>query len=169
MNPILLVTLKLDDASFQHLDALRRQYFPPERNHIPAHVTLFHALPGGEAETISADLDQVAGATARFSFVLPRLWMLGRGVAATVEAPALHQLRQQLASWWAQWLKPQDQQNYRPHITIQNKVSPDQARALYEQLSLQWEPLTGQGIGLILWHYLGGPWQEVQTFPFTTA
>src|SRR6476469_7699644 len=42
----LIVTLLLDDAAQQRFDALRTAHFPAERNHLAAHVTLFHALPG---------------------------------------------------------------------------------------------------------------------------
>ena len=44
----LILTLALDDLSFARFDALRREHFPPTLNRIPAHVTLFHHLPGEE-------------------------------------------------------------------------------------------------------------------------
>lgn len=49
MTPIpqpLVLTLKLDQTTFDLFNELRQQHFPPERNFLPAHVTLFHALPG---------------------------------------------------------------------------------------------------------------------------
>ena len=42
----LVVTLALDDDAQARLDALRRTHFPSDRNVVPAHVSLFHALPG---------------------------------------------------------------------------------------------------------------------------
>ena len=41
----LVLTLALDDVSAQRLTALRREHFPAHRNHLAAHVTLFHAVP----------------------------------------------------------------------------------------------------------------------------
>ena len=48
--PPLILSLKLDQASFDALEVLRQQYFPRARNFLSAHVTLFHQLPG-EQET----------------------------------------------------------------------------------------------------------------------
>jgi 2'-5' RNA ligase len=166
-QPPLILTLQLDQASFERLDGLRQTYFPPERNFIPAHITLFHALPGHEEGSISADLARICAEVTPFGVAFPSLHMLGRGVALVVEAPALRQLRQQLAARWQSWLSPQDRQGYRPHVTIQNKVSPEQARALHAQLSPQWEPFAAQGLGLFLWRYLGGPWEQIKVFAFT--
>ena len=42
----LIVTLKLDAASFARLDGLRRTHFPAAINRLSAHLTLFHHLPG---------------------------------------------------------------------------------------------------------------------------
>jgi hypothetical protein len=64
------------------------------------------------------------------------------------------------------WLSPQDRQGYRPHVTIQNKVMPDEARQLYDRLEGEWKPFMGYGEGLMLWYYQGGPWKLVSEFPF---
>ena len=50
----LILTLELDERSFAFFGAQRRRYFPPERNFIPAHLTLFHALPGEHLPSIAA-------------------------------------------------------------------------------------------------------------------
>lgn len=83
-----------------------------------------------------------------------------------IECPDLVILRRQFAADWQPWLSPQDRQGYRPHVTIQNKVTPDEARRLYEKLMLSWQPLSGWGKGLLLWRYLGGPWELVDEFQF---
>ena len=41
----LIVTAELGPADFAWLDAQRRAHFPPERNQLAAHLTMFHALP----------------------------------------------------------------------------------------------------------------------------
>ena len=59
MQPFIL-TLQLDAESFARFNALRQQYFPPSRNYLEAHLTLFHALPAQNETQIRADLDAVA-------------------------------------------------------------------------------------------------------------
>ena len=51
-----VLTLEMDGESFAALDALRRRYYTPERNLVPAHVTLFHRLPGERSREITAFL-----------------------------------------------------------------------------------------------------------------
>ena len=52
MSAPLIVTLLLEDAAQERFDRLRAAHFPAERNHLAAHVTLFHArvLSVAEAE-----------------------------------------------------------------------------------------------------------------------
>jgi hypothetical protein len=100
----LILTLKLEQAVFEHLDALRRTHFPPERNVIPAHLTLFHALPGEQAESIHQTLLQLCATTPVLHVRFPALRFLGRGVAVEVESPELITLRRQLAVAWSGWL-----------------------------------------------------------------
>jgi 2'-5' RNA ligase len=164
--PPLVLTLKLDQSTFEQVNALRQQYFPPERNLIPAHITLFHALPGEQEKEISQLLQTICAQSARIALSLPALRFLGNGVAIKIDAPALVQLRQALAEHWSDWLTRQDKQGYRPHITIQNKVTAAEAQQVYEALKARWQVLDGFGEGLLLWHYLGGPWQLAHAFPF---
>jgi 2'-5' RNA ligase len=162
-----ILTLKLDQATFKQVNALRQQYFPPERNFIPAHVTLFHTLPGDREIAISQFLQTLCSQTSNIPLSLPSLRFLGKGVAIEIEAPELNELRQTLTKTWNDWLTPQDLQSYRPHITIQNKVVASEARQVYEQLKDTWQPLNGQGEGLLLWYYRGGPWELANEFSFT--
>ncbi len=164
--PPLILTLKIDDTTFTQLDGLRQAHFPPERNFLAAHITLFHALPGDQVEAICTTLQTSCAATPAIALALPGVRFLGRGVAVMVESPRLLALRGELAECWQDWLTPQDRQRYQPHVTIQNKVDPTVARNLYEQLTVTWQPLTGTGDGLLLWRYLGGPWEEVAMLPF---
>ncbi len=164
--PPLILTLRFDDASFARLDALRRAHFPPERNHIPAHLTLFHALPGAEEAAVVTAIATACAGTAPFPARVAGLRPLGRGVALEVEAPALRALRSGLATGWAAWLTPQDAGGFRPHVTIQNKVTPEAARDLLATLRAGFEPWEARGEGLLLWRYRGGPWEAAGEFPF---
>jgi 2'-5' RNA ligase len=163
----LILTLRLDAASFARLDALRQAHFPPERNYLSAHLTLFHALPGAMLAEISGNLGTLAPGTPPPALCFAGLRSLGRGVAFTVESPALTQLRGLLAGAWHGLLGPQDRQGFRPHVTVQNKVEPAAARALLAELEAGFAPWEGQGVSLLLWHYRGGPWEPAGEFPLT--
>jgi len=162
----LILTLKLEQSMFEQVNSLRQQYFPPERNIVPAHVTLFHALPGDRQLDIEQQLQQLCRQTAKMTLQLSTLRFLGRGVAIDLHSPELVQLRQALAATWKEWLTPQDQQGYRPHITIQNKVSAAKARQVYEELKASWQAIDGYGEGLSLWYYRNGPWELAHELSF---
>ena len=162
----LILTLALDPAAQARFDALRAQHFPPERNQVPAHVTLFHALPGAEHQAILTALAQLCAETAPFAIRVAGVRSLGRGVAYALESPALAHLRGALARAWAPWLSAQDRQGYRPHLTVQNKASPESARALLAMLQAGFSPFDVGAVGLLLWHYRGGPWDEAGRFAF---
>lgn len=162
----LILTLALDDRAQADFDRLRVQHFPPGRNHLAAHVTLFHALP----DTVAVRED-VAEAARRppFPIRVGRLRSLGRGVAYVLEAPELTAVRADLAHAWDRLLTAQDRSRHAPHVTVQNKVAPQLARALLEELSQGFEPYDVTATGLALWRYLGGPWEHVRTAPFDGA
>ena len=162
----LILTLRFDDAAFARLDALRRAHFPAERNMIPAHLTLFHALPGEALEEVLSCLATACAATASFELRFTGLRSLGRGVALDVESPALVALRKVLVYCWSRRLTRQDAQGFRPHVTVQNKVVPEAAAALLAELTAGFEPWRARGEGLLLWHYRGGPWEAAASIPF---
>lgn len=159
-----VLTLGFDEETFARLNTLRRAHFPRHRNHIPAHATLFHALPGAEEDRVREALEQECARVQVLECAFPRLRFLGRGVAIEMECPQLAPLRASLARAWGDLLTPQDRQGHRPHVTIQNKVAPEQARALFEKLDSEWEPFEGRGESLLLWRYRGGPWEAAGEF-----
>jgi 2'-5' RNA ligase len=132
---------------------------------LAAHVTLFHALPGGREDAVAADL-AAAAARPPFDVAVTGLRLLGRGVAYTLESAELARLRAGLAASWEPWLTRQDRQRHAPHVTVQNKVAPEVARALHDRLSAGFTPGTVPARGLGLWRYLGGPWEPRAEFPF---
>ena len=164
----LILTLRLDDALTTRFERERRQYFPPKRNLIPAHLTLFHALPGCEEPDINRHLRALANETPVLPLRVSGFRFLGRGVAYEIESPSLLALRADLAKHWKTWLTPQDAQGFRPHVTIQNKVEPETARSLLQHLQEGFEPVEGTGTGLLLWRYLGGPWERAAEFSFVS-
>lgn len=148
----LIVTAELDPATQAWLDDLRARHFPPERNFIAAHLTLFHALPRAPELPPSPVLDAVVEAPYR----------LGRGVAFAVTCPPLVGLRARMAAAFAGELTRQDAGWSRPHVTVQNKVEPAEAAALHTELSAGYEPRPARIVGLALWAYQGGPWSLLE-------
>jgi 2'-5' RNA ligase len=165
LSPLIL-TLELDPSSFEIFNTLRKEHFPPERNFLAAHLTLFHKLPGEQEVLIKQTLREISSRPA-LPLAFSNLRFLGKGVAVNVESSELIELRKKLATTWQHWLEAQDKQSFKPHVTVQNKVTPDEATALLEHLQKTWTPLTGKGTGLLLWRYLGGPWELVEQFSFS--
>lgn len=164
----LILTAMLDDATQDWLDGLRRAHFPPERNHLPAHVTLFHALPADEAPTVR---EAVADAALRapVPVAVTGLRRLGRGVAFTLASPELLLLRAGIAQRFEHRLTTQDARKKDLHVTVQNKVDPARARALHAELSAGFRPTVVTATGLALWRYRGGPWELLTRHTFTPA
>lgn len=166
--PPLVLSLQLDEAAQERFDALRRAHFPPGRNHLQAHVTLFHALPGDREDEVRADL-RASAQRPVYDVDVVRVRSLGRGVAYDLRSPELAAQREQLARRWQPWLTPQDARPHAPHVTVSNKVTPDRARALLRELETGFAPYAVRATGLALWRYLGGPWEPLGTYPFSGA
>lgn len=162
----LILTLTLDDAAQTYFDALRRRHFPAAINYLSAHLTLFHHLPGAELAQVSEQLHACCLAQGELPLRVTGLRPLGRGVAFALENPQLRALHCELQTAFAPYLTPQDKQPLQPHVTIQNKVDPDTARALLGELQADFAPFGAVGTGLQLWSYQGGPWEPVAQFPF---
>ena len=160
-----VVTLRLDEAAQQRLDALRTALFPAGRTRVGAHVTLFHAVPSAQDHEL-LDACRRAGDRAAFPVGLGPPYSLGRGVALRVDAPPLLAVHAVLRRAVEPWLTRQDAQPFRPHVTVQNKVDPEVARATLAELGATWEPDRADALGLDVWAYAGGPWQHLVTVPF---
>ena len=160
-RPTYILTAELDNASFHWLDQLRRTHFPPDRNVLPAHLTLFHRLSEGQLELLRGlDLPSCA---LHLEYAGPVL--LGSGVAIRVSSPALQRLRSDLRNSLGE-LSRQDAQGWRPHVTIQTKVTAAIARKLFDDLAGRFPVRAGSMRGLLAWQYLGGPWSLAERFAF---
>jgi hypothetical protein len=144
---------------------MRRTYFPPDRNQVPAHLTLFHHLPPDIAPELDRRLASYAAAPAPRA-AITGVMDLGAGTAFLVESEALEDIRHDLAEALRGLLTPQDGAPWRPHITIQNKVEPRAAKALQQQLKAAFEPRPLAIKGLASWRYLGGPWERLKSYSF---
>jgi 2'-5' RNA ligase len=161
----LLVTAELPADVLGWADALRREHYPPDRNRLRAHVTLFHALPPSvenELLAILGDLARSAPPSARIS----GLMKLERGTALAVQSPAMEEFHARIADRMHGLLTVQDNRPLRLHITVQNKVSPAQARALQATLAAELVPVSFRfrGFGLYAWEE--GLWHEIRLVKF---
>ncbi|MGQ0588834.1 MAG: 2'-5' RNA ligase family protein [Sphingosinicella sp.] len=151
-----------DDGWLQHL---RRIHYPPERNRVPAHLTLFRHLPPGIERELARRLADAAAAPPPAAWVTG-IMDLGEGTAFRVESQDLETIRGELAEAFHGLLTPQDQSPWRPHVTIQNKVLPKDAKALQQSLRASFEPRPLAIRALASWRYEGGPWAPFRSHAF---
>ena len=147
-------------------DAQRAAHFPPERNVLAAHLTLFHHLPPSAEGEIKHRLNGLTRGVRAPQARVGGLMSLGRGVAYRIESPDLVAIRRELADAFAGLLTPQDAGGWRPHVTIQNKVSPQVAKLLLGNLQRDFVPRDVEIAGLGAWWYRGGPWEAISRHMF---
>ena len=165
MTDALILTLALDPATQARMDALRLAHFPDRGYRLPAHLTLFHQLPGDEIDAVGAALADIAADIAPFPLHIPSIMKLGGGSAYLVDSDQLKAFRATLKTRFADWIIPQDQ-HFKAHITVQNKVTPEQAAETRKTLQADFTAFHTTATGLHLWHYRGGPWDHAATYPF---
>src|SRR2546425_9822816 len=119
MTGALIVSAELDPQDFAWLDRLRREHYPAERNRVPAHLTMFHALPPSAEVEVRSRLAELAKQRAPAARI-EGLMDLGGGGAFRVVAPDLDRIRDGLAHDLHGLFGAQDVGGWRPHVTIQN-------------------------------------------------
>ena len=161
----LILAAELGAEDFAWLEGLRRRHYPAERNRVPAHLTIFHALPPSAESEIRSRLAALAARPA------PAAWVdgvmdFGGGVAFRVVSPELDAIRGELAEDLHGLLGAQDAGGWRPHVTIQNKVAPKIARELKSLLEQGFSrrPLRIRGLGL--YYYRDRSWEPAAIYPF---
>jgi hypothetical protein len=162
----LILTAHIADLDLAPFDHLRAAHFPPDRNFLRAHLTMFHRLPGEYERRIADDLAEVARESFTIKAEVSGLRHLGAGVAFSISSPDLLGIRTMLKARFSSWLGPQDLQTWQPHITVQNKASKTKADLLYQRLSNGFAPHSIEITGFDLWEYLGGPWQHLNSASF---
>jgi len=164
----LIITAELGAADFAWLDGLRRQHYPPERNRVPAHLTLFRSLPPSAEGEVRRVLGSTCSAPAPAA-VISGLMDLGGGVALRVRSDALDALREQMADRFHGLLTPQDSGGWVPHVTIQNKAERAAVRELLRTLetAIELRPLSIRG--LLLFRYDEGLWEPLGGYRFRGA
>jgi hypothetical protein len=164
--PPFIVTAELPADVFAWADTLRRAHFPPERNHLAAHVTLFHAFAPSLRGELRPLLAEIAARHAPPQARISGLMNLGRGTAIALESGGMLALRAAIADHFHGALTAQDQHAPRLHITVQNKVTPAEARALQAEMAPVLQPRSFAFTGLALHIYRGGPWEAAGKWSF---
>jgi 2'-5' RNA ligase len=161
----LIVSAVLSPDAQDDLDAQRRRWFPADRLHVGAHITLFHALPGERLEEVRTALAELTGRP-RPPLHVGEPFKMGRGVGLRLQSSALEGLRGAIARRFDGDLTDQDARRWRPHVTIQNKVEPDEARRTLASVQAEHRPSDTLVEALALWRYRGGPWEAAGEFAF---
>ena len=165
MTHPIIVTALFGPGDDGWIQQLRRAHYPAERNLVPAHLTLFRQLPPSAEVELGRRLAAAAAAPPPRAAIAGIL-DLGEGTALRVESDALAAIREDLAEAFHGLLMPQDLAPWRPHITVQNKVAPTEARRLQQELRAGFEPRPLAIRALASWRYLGGPWERIRSHPF---
>lgn len=162
----LIITAELPLDLFSWANQLRQDYYPPERNHLKAHVTLFHALPpsseGEVRDLLAAIVKANSPVPARLEGVMP----LGKGTALKISSPGMIALWEEMADHFHGLLPPQDMHAPRLHVTVQNKVTIEEAKALQADLEMSIIPRDFTFRGFELHAYMQGPWKLIKNWRF---
>lgn len=162
----LIVTAEMPPDLFSWANQLRQDHFPPERNYLKAHVTLFHALPPSAESELRDCLKDLVRDNPPVPARLVGVMKLGKGTALQLESQGMIALWQQMADRFHGLLTPQDEHKPRLHVTVQNKVTIEEAKVLQAHLSARVEPRSFSFTGLAYHYYRGGPWEAAGSFAF---
>lgn len=165
MAGALIVTAELAPIDLAWLDRLRKAHYPAERNQLAAHLIMFHALPPSLEGEARHRLSVAAKGRAPRA-TIAGIMDLGGGVAFRVTSEELDAIRNDLSEAFHGMLTAQDGGGWRPHVTIQNKVSNRESRQLIAALEAGFRPRPLGISGLGLHRYLGGPWETLQVWSF---
>jgi hypothetical protein len=161
----LIVTVDFTPSDFAWLDGLRRAHYPAERNRVPAHLTMFQGLPPSAMEEVKRQLAlHACGPPPRAT--IAGLMSLTSGVAFRIVSDDLESIREAIADHFHGMLSAPDSAGWRPHVTIQNKVPPRQAKTLLEELEREFRSRPLGIAGLSVHRYRGGPWETLATYKF---
>lgn len=130
---------------------------------------MFHHLPPSALPELQQRLSNQTRGVPAPSASADSLINLGRGVAIRIDSPELAMIRSELADAFAPLLTPQDAAGWRPHVTVQNKVDPAQAKATLALLQATFKPRPVKIAGLAAYYYRGGPWERISRHMFDPA
>jgi hypothetical protein len=161
----LIVTADFAAPDFAWLEGLRRAHYPAELNRVPAHLTMFQGLPPSAVEEVRRQLAiHAAGASPRAT--VAGVMNLSSGVAFRIVSEELEAIREGIADHFHGLLCAPDAAGWRPHVTIQNKVTAREAKTLLDRLERDFRPRPLGIAGLSVHRYRGGPWETIANYSF---
>lgn len=171
---VYVLTLKLTDSLAKPMDALRDRFFPQKLNRTGAHLTLFHALPHSQIETLEQVLAQITSSMKPFDVSTGKPFRMRKGVGVNVDDgyKNMKNVHGDLQSQWSEFLSEQDAGGFRPHWTVMNKVDDEnKVDSAFETIrqELSKSNQEGRAIGLDLWRYERGNWVFAKEFLFGDA
>lgn len=161
-----IVTAELPRDILAWADGLRRAHYPPERNRLPAHVTLFHSFAPSLREELKGYLPRVAGEHTPPAARILGVMDLGTGTALEIRSAGMLAIRGEIADRFHGTLTAQDLHEPRLHITIQNKAAPAEAKALQRELGGKAAERDFAFAGLGLHLYRNGCWEPLGRWRF---
>jgi hypothetical protein len=164
----LIVTADFAADDFAWLEGLRRAHYPVEFNRVPVHLTMFQGLPPSTIDGIKHQL-AIHSAAPRPRAILAGLMSFTSGVAFRVVSDELEAIRDAIADHFHGLLCGPDAAGWRPHITIQNKVSPKEAKELLDGLGRDFKPRPLGIAALSVHRYRGGRWETLASYSFRGA
>lgn len=183
-SSVYVLTLTTTPSLTDPLTALRRSHFPRHLDHHPAHLTLFHALPGSQLPLITAALGELCSAQGPVGLTTGAAFRMRRGVGINVAdardggagrevggaggSRAARRLHGELQRRWWDVLSDQDRRPWRPHWTVQNKAADEGAvDAAMDEVRTGFRGAEGLATGCALWRYeKGGRWAFERGFDF---
>lgn len=162
----LLVCAELPDDVLAWADGLRRAHYPPERNRLRAHVTLFHGLPPSASDAVEDVLARLAARHAPPEARIAGLMDLGHGTALAVDSPVIAVLHAEIAAALHGLIQQRDARRLRPHITVQAKVGRAEAEALQRELRPRITSCSFRFRGFGLYRWDGALWNFAKLHPF---
>jgi 2'-5' RNA ligase len=168
---VYVLTLKTSKEMSEQMQRLRRKWFPEGRNKVPAHITLFHALPGSRIIQVSKYLETLSRQTSCFVInsgdVLKRRNGVAIGLGQGEEE--IKKVFGEVRDQFLECLSMQDR-SLKAHWTVMNKEEDgkrvDEAYQDVESAGV----VKGIASGLILWRYeKNGTWSFEREFEFLTG
>lgn len=161
-----IVAAQLPSDILAWADGLRRAHYPAHRNKLEAHVTLFHAFAPSLREELRGVLARMAREYGPPRACLDGIMPLGGGTALAIECPGMLAIRERIAEHFHGALTAQDSHPPRLHITIQNKVTAKEARALQQDLAAMLQPRKFAFRGLEMHLYRETHWEPQGRWAF---
>lgn len=165
-----ILALQTDPAHHKAVTALRNQHFPANINKLSAHVALFRALPGSQLPLIQSAIENLVSNYEPFPISTGEPFPMTHGVGLHVHVEPATDIFRTLREQWGGFLSKQDQ-SFRAHYTIQNKVETRTAQKSLEEIRSgphRFQGSTGTVTGLSLYLYDRGYWTLKYTYPFAT-